>query len=188
MRRGCLVLALLVLGLVGTTGCKPLYSGKPEKQVNPKKTKKPVEEEVATASQPKYIEDCPVSFREDPKTFPKADLRASAQAAADGDAAVIQGTKATDKQSKGALFKAAIEKYRTALQKSPYDANITLKLAVSYDTMLRKGCALALLRRIADLRKHPKFMREANNAGNDVAANGSWFAGYRKDANAAVGN
>lgn len=182
------MLALLVLGLVGMAGCKPLYSGKPEKQVNPKKTKKPVEEEVATASQPKYIEDCPVSFREDVKTYPKADLKASNQAAADGDAAIIQGVKATDKQSKAALFKAAIDKYRTALMKSPYDANLTLKLATSYDTMLRKGCALALLRRIADLRKHPKFNRQAENAANDVAANGTWFAGYRKDANAAVGN
>lgn len=182
------MLALLVLGLVGMTGCKPLYSGSPEKQKNPPKVRKPAEEEVATASQPKYVEDCPVSFREDPKTYPKPDTRASAQAAADGDAAVVQGVKATDKQSKAALFKAAIDKYRTALMKNPYDANLTLKLATSYDTMLRKGCALALLRRIGDLRKHPKFNKQADNAANDVAANGSWFAGYRKDANAAVGN
>ena len=62
-----------------------------------------------------------------------------------------------------------------------------LKLAVAYDTLMRKGCALALLKRIGDMKRHPRFQQAARATASDVAGNATWFRGYRSDAIAAVG-
>jgi hypothetical protein len=71
--------------------------------------------------------------------------------------------------------------------KDPYSVDATLKLAIAYDKAMRKGCALALLKRLSQLAGHPKYGSEANRRIDDIDANGAWFKGYRKDAMAAVG-
>jgi hypothetical protein len=85
------------------------------------------------------------------------------------------------------LIKEAIDKYRNALIKDPYNLEATLKLAVAYDITLRKGCAIAMLKRLAGFSNHPKWAKEANRDIDAIADNLTWFKGYRKDAMAAVG-
>jgi len=88
---------------------------------------------------------------------------------------------------KVSLLKEAIDKYRNALIKDPYNIPATLKLAVAYDRVLRKGCAIAMLKRLAALSNNPKWTSEANRNIDAIDANAQWFKGYRKDAMAAVG-
>ncbi|MGE5182734.1 MAG: hypothetical protein ACM31C_11755, partial [Acidobacteriota bacterium] len=79
------------------------------------------------------------------------------------------------------------DKYRNALIKDPYNVTATLELAVAYDKVLRKGCAIAMLKRLSALSNNPKWANEANRNIDSIDANGQWFKGYRKDAMAAVG-
>jgi len=175
----CLLLA------VGIVACQPLYGGKPEKLHNPEKKKKPPEP-PETANEVKYIDDCNADFRDDPKkAHPQQAL--SKQLQQTGDTALDSSDKTAEVNAKVGLLKEAIDKYRNALIKDPYNIEATLKLAVAYDKVLRKGCAIAMLKRLASLSNNPKWAPEANRNIDAIDANGQWFKGYRKDAMAAVG-
>jgi hypothetical protein len=78
-----------------------------------------------------------------------------------------------------------VEQYRQALIADPYNAEATLKLALAYDKVLRKGCALAMLKRLDALAANPKFGAEPQI--NRVLDNESWFKPYRNDALKALG-
>jgi hypothetical protein len=175
----------LVLATAGLVACQPLYGGKPEKLRNPDKKKKPAE-----ASDPvievKYVEDCSANFRDDPKRVFR-DTTASNTLTSAGDDALGQADKAKEPSSQAELIKVSIDKYRNALVKDPYNSDATLKLAVAYDRVYRKGCALKLLARIAALEGNPKFKAQAKLAADQVSDSKEWFKGYRKDAVAAVG-
>ena len=58
-------------------------------------------------------------------------------------------------------------------------------LALAYDKVLRKGCALAMLKRLDALAANPKFGAEPQI--NRVLDNESWFKPYRTDALKALG-
>lgn len=178
----CLVLAI---AMVAGAGCSPLYGGKPERLKNPEKKRKP-EEPPEAAVQIKYIEDCTASFRDDPTKVRPDAPRANALVG-DGDTALAQVAKAKDPASQAELIKVSIDKYRSALIKDPYNHEATLKLAVAYDMVLRKGCAIALLKRIAALESNPLYRTKAKRVADEVADNPQMFKGYRKDAVAAVG-
>jgi hypothetical protein len=183
-RRVAGTLACLVLiGLFGA--CQPLYGGKPEKLHNPEKKKKPPEETAAVV-EPKYIEDCSANFREDPKTA-RPQTGISNTLMGDGDTALQQSNRAKDPPAQAELIRVAIDKYRNALIKDPYNSEATLKLAIAYDLVYRKGCALAMLKRLADLSANPKFAKQANRNIDSVTDNTQWFKGYRKDAISKVG-
>jgi hypothetical protein len=175
----------VVLASAFVAGCQPLYGGRPEKLKNPERKKKP-EEPPDAAIQVKYIEDCAASFRDDPKSV-RPDTPKANQLVGDGEAALAQIPKAKDPASQAELIKVAIDKYRSALIKDPYNHEATLKLALAYDMVYRKGCALALLKRIAALEANPKYAPKAKRIADEVADNQQWFKGYRKDAVAAVG-
>ncbi len=178
------VLVCLALA-VGAVACQPLYGGKPEKLHTPEKKKRPPEPDVP-ADQVKYIEDCTASFQDDPrKAHPQPPL--SRQLVDGGDTAMATSDKTPEANAKVGLIKEAIDKYRNALIKDPYNADATLKLAIAYDKVLRKGCAIAMLKRLASLSANPKFANEANRQIDAVGDNSQWFKGYRKDAMAAVG-
>jgi hypothetical protein len=181
MGRGLVFLAILALG-----ACQPLYGGKPEKLTGLQKKKKPPEEATAVA-EVKYVEDCTANFRDDPKTVRFRDTSGANNLIGSGDDALVQADKATEPKSQAELIRVSIDKYRTALIKDPYSADATLKLAVAYDRVYRKGCALKLLARIASLESNPKFSREAKRAADQVNDTKEWFRGYRKDAVQAVG-
>ncbi len=179
------LLACLVLATTGATGCQALYGGKPERLKTPEKKKRPPDPE-AGAVQIKYVEDCTANFRDDPKlAHPNPGL--ANQLVGDGDTAMQNANKAKDPASQAELIKLSIDKYRNALIKDPYNQEATLKLALAYDLVYRKGCALALLKRIASMQANPKYAKAANAKADEVADNASWFKGYRKDAISAVG-
>jgi hypothetical protein len=176
--RGALVLAALA-------ACQPMYGDKAQPLANP--TKHPAPPTPAGADQPKYIEDCPVSFSGNPKgVYLKRDrareLATSANLAVERAAQVHDARQGTD------LFIDALDKYRSALLDDPYNADATLGLARSYDRLYRKGCALAMLRRLAGLTKNTKLAPDASEKIADVVDNPSWFKAYRKDALAALGH
>ena len=188
MRLGTRLLVCLGLcfGLgVGVTACQPLYGNAPEHLHNPEKKKKPPEP-PGTEEQIKYIDDCTASFQDDPKKWhPQPQL---ARPLVDtGDTAIASADKTAEPNAKVGLIREAIDKYRNALIKDPYNSDATLKLAVAYDKVLRKGCAIAMLKRLSALAANPKFAQEANRQIDAVGDNGIWFKGYRKDAMAAVG-
>lgn len=177
---------LVALALaVAVPACSPLYGGKPEKLKNPDKKKKP--DEVAEAPvEIKYVDDCNANFSDDPKKV-RAQPPASKIAFDQGETALDQADKAKDDNAKVGFLKDAVDKYRNALIKDPYNVPATLKLAVAYDRVLRKGCAIAMLKRLASLSNNPKWTSEANRNIDSIDANGQWFKGYRKEAMQAVG-
>ena len=176
---------LAVALLFGMVGCKPLYSGRAEKLKNPERKKKPPEEEQAQLPIT-YVDECSANFSDDPKkAHPQIGM--SKTLFEQGETALDQADRAKEDNAKVALLTSAIDKYRNALIKDPYNIQATLKLAVAYDRVLRKGCAIAMLKRLAQFSNHPKWASEANRQIDTIDANGQWFKGYRKDAMAAVG-
>lgn len=176
---GCIALGL------SAAACSPLYGSRPEKLKNPEKKKRPPEAAEA-ANEIKYVDDCNANFSDDPKKArPQPPM--SRQLFDAAESALDQSDKAKEDSMKVSLLKEAIDKYRNALIKDPYNVPATLKLAVAYDRVLRKGCALAMLKRLSALSNNPKWSSEANRNIDSIDANGQWFKGYRKDAMAAVG-
>jgi hypothetical protein len=179
-----LCLALVGAG-IGVSGCQPLYGGKPEKLAAPAKKKPPKDEVVAETPVPE-IEECQADFRADPKLVrPQTSL--SNRLTDEGNTALASADKAADPSAQAGLIRESIDKYRNALIKDPYNAEATLKLALAYDKVYRKGCALAMLKRLAALSTNPKYARAANPAIDSIDDNSQWFKRYRKDAIAAVG-
>lgn len=175
----------LAFGLgAGLVACQPLYGGKPEKLVAPQKKKAPKEEVVEIPI--KEVDECPADFRGDAKLArPQPSL--GNQLTGEGDSSIASAEKATDIQQRVGLYREAIDKYRNALIKDPYNADATLKLALAYDKVYRKGCAIAMLKRLNALTLNPKYAVKANPAVDSISDNGQWFKRYRKDAMAAVG-
>jgi hypothetical protein len=127
-----------------------------------------------------------VNFRDSAK-LARSDTAAANRLIGDGDTALAQFSKATDPAAQTELIKQSIDKYRSALISDPFNQEATLKLAVAYDVVYRKACALALLKRIAALEANPKYKSAAKRVADEVADTPAMFKGYRKDAVAAVG-
>ena len=178
---------LLVVGALAssTTACRPLYGDKAEKLRNPEKKKRPPaapEAEVKIT----YVDECQADFRGDPaKARPQPSM--ATQLVGEGETALQSAEKAKDPTSQAELIKVSIDKFRNALLRDPYNAEATLQLALAYDRVLRKGCSIAMLKRLATLETHPKYAKPAKLAADRVTDNESWFKGYRKDAISALG-
>ena len=184
-RAGCHLALVVGLGVgLGLAGCQPLYGGKPEKLAAPAKKKPPPEEVVEV--QVKEVEDCQADFHGEPKNVRQQTSLAN-QSVGEGDSALASSDKATDPSAQAGLLRQAIDKYRNALVKDPYNAEATLKLALAYDRVYRKGCAIAMLKRLASLVANPKLSPKAGASIDQISDNAQWFKRYRKDAMAAVG-
>jgi hypothetical protein len=175
------------LGLVSCVvlaACQPMYGGRPEPlRAVPRSGVVRHFDEVVKID---YVEECNYDFRGNPKGV-KRQTAAANTAIVTGDAASGSVDKTQAATAKYDLIVASIGKYSEALRKDPYSAEATLKLAIAYDHMLRKGCALALLKRLGTLAENPKFSSEANPRIDAVADSRSWFKDYRKDAMTAIG-
>jgi hypothetical protein len=177
--------SLAVCAILAFAGCQPLYGAQPERLRDPPK-KKPPKEEATQVVQVKFVEECVTDFRGDPKRV----IRNSSAARTDiasGQEALNQARAAKDEGARISFLKIGVDKLRNALLKDPYSADATLELALAYDRVLRKGCALKLLSRIAALEANDKFRAEAKRAADKVADTNEWFRHYRNEAKQAVG-
>jgi hypothetical protein len=170
--------------LFALAACQPLYGGKPEPLAHPAKKNKPPGADPTVEI--KYIDDCNPDFRDDPKKT-HAQKEIAVQLVATGDTDLSTAEREKDDGKRVGLIKEAIDKYRNALVKDPWNVDATLKLAVTYDKARRKGCALAMLKRLASLNANTKFAPEVNRTIDTIDANAQWFKDYRKDAMTAVG-
>jgi hypothetical protein len=180
-----------VLGLcalvVSASGCQPLYGGKAEKIATPTKKKRPPDATTETVKIV-YDEECKVDFHaiaiKGQNPMPnQADPLVSS-----GNTAMDAARRGKDPQEKVNSIIEAINKYKNALVKDPYNAEATLRLAEAYDAVQKKGCALALLKRLADLQTYqPPSSDIARIKVDEVAGTDSMFKGYRNDAMKAIG-
>ena len=132
-----------------------------------------------------YIEDCTTDFHRDPRNVQRKP-QVAVQQVAEGDTTLVDAQKQTVDTARTDLVVRGIQRYSDALRADPYDADATLKLALAYDKVLRKGCALAMLHRLESLTQNPRLATDASRRIDDVVDNAGWFKGYRKAALQAV--
>jgi hypothetical protein len=169
----------LVVLLATMTGCQTMYGTPSEPLV---KVRKVPHKAVVEVDPPiPYVDNCPTNFRADP-TRVSIDAPRANQLLATGDGSIQQAEKLPDPQSRAEAVRTGIGHYSNALTKDPYSAEATLKLALAYDKVYRRGCALKLLARLATLENHPKFRVSARRMVDWVTSEPEWFKGYRKDA------
>lgn len=185
MKFGSVCIAACIAIGFGQAACQPLYGNRPERLHSLDQKKRPPEA-APIETQVSYVEECTASFQEDPRKT-RAQNALSRQLVDAGDVALSSSDRAPQPDSRVGFLRDAIDKYRNALLKDPYNADATLKLAVAYDKVLRKGCAIAMLKRLASLATNPKISPDAPRQMDAVSDNSKWFKGYRKDAMAAIG-
>lgn len=161
--------------------CQPMYEGRAEPlhHLPPKPHPAPVPTEAIA-----YIDDCNFDFHH---RAPVAHTVANVQLDTQGNEQLAKAAKAPTPPEQVDIVTGAIETYTRALQADPYDPDATLGLARAYDSVHRKGCALALLKRLGTLADHPKFASAARPVAESVDAHRVWFRDYRKEALAALG-
>src|SRR5262245_8988592 len=114
---------LVALGLIAVVGCQPLYGNKPEALKNPPKKKPPPEAEVIETPIA-WNEDCDVDFHGKPGTIPP-NVPAARALSETATNTLVQADRSGDPKSRAGLTLEAIEKYKAALGKDPYNAEAT---------------------------------------------------------------
>lgn len=173
----------LVVLLAAMTGCQAMYSKPSEPLVKIRKVPHKAVVEVDPVIP--YVDTCRTNFHGDP-TRVSIDARRAVELTATGDGTIQQAETLPDPTSRAKAVKDGIGHYSNALAKDPYSAEATLKLALAYDKVYRRGCALRLLERLAALENHPKFRVSARRMVQWVTSETEWFKGYRNDALAAL--
>jgi hypothetical protein len=169
----CLVLA----------ACKPMYGDPAPRVKNPTRHNPPPDWKQDPVVEVTYIDECEVNFRLPPTA--KRDTKVAQQKMVAGDGAAANIKPDLDAQKRASLAVQSVYDYSQALVADPYNPEVTLKLALAYDKVLRRGCALAMLKRLDALAANPKFGAEA--VKHQLADNAQWFKRYRKDAIEAAG-
>jgi hypothetical protein len=169
--------------------CQGMYSTPAEGLKNPPRIK-PDKTKVAATDDPgpAYIEDCTVDFTGTVAKKRKTPAAQKLVATANVSLQNVGPTTPTTTVTTQAAVD-AIGLYRDALLADPYNAEATLKLALAYDRVLRKGCAIAMLKRLATLAdsQNPALEAEAKPNVELVKQNDHWFRGYRPSALKAAG-
>jgi hypothetical protein len=153
----CVAAAVLVGG-----GCGGPYKGKPQKP--PKVKANPKGEEAFLASlgggqtqtEIKYDEECSAKFADDPAKAKKSSSKAQPFNTQASDF-LDRSNSSEDPQVQISSIIGAIEQYKKALLEDNYNAEATYGLAVAYAKVRKKGCALKLLKRLAELGANPKL-------------------------------
>lgn len=177
---------LLAVATLAMCACQPMYGGKAPKLKDPAIVHHaPVPPDPVKVPR-QTIDECNYKVVALAKPA-RVDRPRAEEAVRRGDTAVGSYEKASAAKAKGDLLIDSIQQYGNALEKDPYNAEATLKLARAYDLAARKGCALRLLGRIAKLADNPLFEKKANLVLDDLDANKSWFEDYRREAMSAAG-
>jgi predicted Zn-dependent protease len=182
--RGTVVAIALAMAVVPVlvSACSAPYDVASEKLKKPTKKAKPPEP-PPTETAVKYDEDCKTKFEEDAKNVRRRSPQSQIDA---GDSAITSIDSTPDPATKAGFAVDAINKYKNALAQDPYSSVATYKLAVAYALVLKKGCALALLKRLTVLQKHPDFEADATRMIKSVDGEPA-FKGFHKDALTAAG-
>lgn len=173
-----------VVAALAFTACQPLHGGssEPLNQLGVKPRPAVPVEPIA------YVEDCAFDFHH---KLPAAPSRTAVQAAVQldqtADTKLARADQLAPAPEKFDAVNDAIETYSRALVVNPYDPDATLGLARAYDSVRRKGCALALLKRLGTLADHTKFAGVAAPVADSVGMHKTWFQGYRREALSALG-
>lgn len=186
-RGGALTLAAVLVASVAGAGCGGLYSGKPEKVYKPSKKKEP--DVVVAPVEIKWAVECTAKLNEEAgvalKTHKKNEARVK-QIAAQAQELLDAAATTTDNKQKAGQTAEAIDKLRKALVDAPYSAEATYSLAIGYARSRRKGCALAMLKRLSQLEKYDDFTSVSKRLIGDALDNAE-FQPFRKDADEAMG-
>jgi hypothetical protein len=180
--RGIALILALAIGAPTAGGCGGPYVGKPEKLKRPAKKKKPPEPDAAALP---YNEECKSGFFEDNSKV-RRNSGAARGKVGQGDAALGAAESSPDPGVRASSTIEAINSYKKALLDDPFSAEATYKLAAAYARVRKKKCAIDLLTRLAQLKKHPDFEAEASRMVQAASQDGS-FQGFRKDADSALG-
>jgi hypothetical protein len=176
-------MALITLGIAAA--CQPMYMGKREKLKTPDAVARPVGSGSGAGSAvkatPKLDENCGTDRATRATSLPSRSIGEQ------GDKKRVEASREADAKKRAEKALEAVELYRSALAKDPYNTEATLGLAVSYDMLRRKGCALKMLSRIATLAKHQSYRDKADRSADEVKNTPQWFEHYRSDAERAVG-
>ena len=176
-----------VLLVTSGPGCGGLYSGKPEKVYRPSKKKEP--DVVVAPVEIKWNDECSAKLNEEPgaalKTHKKNEARVR-QIAAQAQQLLDTAATTEDNKQKAGQTAEAIDKLRKALVDAPYSAEATYSLAIGYARARRRGCSLAMLKRLAQLEKYDDFTTTAKRLIGDALDNGE-FQPFRKQADEALG-
>ncbi len=173
-----------MLVLLVVSGCS-MYGAPPQHLRTPEPIKPPKD----LPGDPKvvvYNDECDFFTVKAPKV--KREIAEATAHTAEGDKKLADYEVAPP-EAKTDLIVDGLDEYSAALKKDPFNAKATLKLALAYDKVLRRGCALVLLERLEKLAQNPKLSAEANDAIDEITQRGNrkWFEGYRKQALRAVG-
>jgi|JI10StandDraft_1071094.scaffolds.fasta_scaffold56992_5 hypothetical protein len=171
---------------VGLAGCGGLYSGKPEKVYKPGKKKEP--DVIVAPVEIKWNNECAAKLNEEPGAALKAHKKNEArvkQVAAQAEELLDAAAASTDNKQKAGQTAEAIDKLRKALVDAPYSAEATYQLAIGYARSRRKGCALAMLKRLSQLEKYDDFQAASKRMISAALDNGE-FQPFRKDADEAM--
>lgn len=172
----------VVLAVLGVVACQPMYGARPQKLKTPDPLARPVEAAGSGGPvQPKLEENCGTDRAINPSSRSAKDL------VYDADGTRRKADKADSPDDRARQIAASVEQYRTALSKDPYSADATLGLAIAYDALNRKGCAMRMLTRINALAKYEPYRTAAESAADEVKANMRLFQWYRTEAERAVG-
>lgn len=172
---------LSVVGALVVAACQPMYSGSGPKLHDPKV----IDHKDVPTENPKalLITQCTTERSTAPRTVPAQAQAEAGSLVSRGDGQIRQYTTSTA-DDRGQLVRQAIDNYRAALVKDPYNVDATLQLARAYDTSRRQGCAIVMLKRLSQL--SARFPTAAT-AIDDIVANDHWFEDYRDEAKAAIG-
>lgn len=171
--------------LLPSAGCQPLYGGKAEKLKVPEKRKRP-KETAESGPTIVYNEECKADFFATGLKVTAMPSLADQQVQL-GNAAMDASRRAAVPEAKVSSIIEAINKYKAALSKDPFSADATLQLAVAYDSVLKKGCAIELLKRLAALQTYPSSADIARVKLDEIVSREAMFKGYRNDAMKAIG-
>jgi hypothetical protein len=184
---GKVSIALVVLA----TACN-MYGDKAPRPKNPvprTKTLAEITKEKEAEKQASVvvdIEECNYVTSATPPNTKAATRAPEHERNGDARTVVFKGAAGNVEVQKGALID-VIDEYGRALAVDPYNPDLTLKLADAYDKAQRKGCALALLGRLAKMSNNPKFSKKADLVIDTVIDQKGYFSRYRPAAIRAVG-
>jgi hypothetical protein len=166
-----------------------MYEAKAQRLHNPEPIKPPkgFKDDASVVEAPVYNTD-PCVIRDAPQPVAKkGGVKHTVELTGQGDEKVKKFDHSVDPNEKTVLIKSSLEDYRKALVDDPFNAEATLKLAVAYDKVLRKSCALALLGRLSKLAENPTYSAAANARIDEIVDHDVYFHDYRNDAIRALG-